>query len=241
MGCETRKTEIKEWQDLSGWNGHTLRELKEKLNGRTCDEVRIYTVKTTKFDRKSNEVHHEGSGPNLEGGLATLCTCKHSMRQNHVPHDWKGRWILGLTSRAAKQDFSGKHYLFYMMKVDEAFNSHKELYSYLKLKNENALRVKNAGGNCLGDIFEPRATCTNSLDPNMYKTPNKNHSHGYKAGESWCDDIVYKGQSAPLLLGDAKNTFVWPNPMIIFKKSRGPNNLKLSLGEDFFNLLETSK
>jgi len=87
MGCgtgyETENIKDKKCQDLSGWagTGLTLEELKKKLEGEKPNkEVRVYTVKTTKLDK--NVVSHFGSGPNLECGIATLCTCKHSMRQN---------------------------------------------------------------------------------------------------------------------------------------------------------------
>lgn len=244
MGCGTgqavRDIQNKEWQDLSGWNGITLKELLFRLTEQTGCEVRVYTVATTRLDKESKVFRHLGSGPNLEGSLATLCTCKHSMRQNHSSADWKGLWIIGLTSRAANKGFSGEHYLLYMMKIDQAFESHKELHEYLKKYNGKSLKIKSAVRNPLGDVFEPVDICTNYIDPKMYKTPHKKHSHGYDGNTQWHDDIVYKNRSSPLLLGDIKNTFVWPKPMIKFKPNRGSGNMKLTLGEDLFNLLETS-
>lgn len=238
-GCGGVNLEDKKWQDLNGWNGIALKELLHKLGGQPRDEVRVYTVKTTRFVEKSNDVHHEGSGPNLEGGLATLCTCKHSMRLNHTCEDWKGLWILGLTSRAKNRGFSGEHYLLYMMKVKAAFKSQKELYEYLKINNRKSLQIKSVIKNCLGDVYVPAQNCTNSFDPMMYMTPHKNHSHALDGDTQWHEDIIYKTKFAPLLLGDEGNTFVWPKPMIIFDRSRGPGNLKLTLGEDLFSRLKT--
>lgn len=235
MGCGTGNIEDKKWQDLSHWPRITLNELLPRLQEQAENEVRVYTVATTRLDKKSNEIYHKGSGPNLEGGLTTLCTCKHSMRQNHKTDEWKGLWILGLTSRDKNNGFNGEHYLFYMMKVDQAFESHKELYEYLDKEDKNALQTKNALKNPLGDIFEPKSTCINSLDPTMYKPPHKNHSHG---DGDWHDDIMYKTKPAPLLVGDIKNTFVWSQPMIKFTLSRGVGNMKLTLGEKLFSLLE---
>lgn len=232
MGCDTGIVNIedKKWQDLSRWNGKTHQELLYEIAGYQADEVRVYTVSTTKFIEKSNLIQHWGSGPNLEGGLATLCTCKHSMRLNSSCEKWKDRWILGLTSRAKSKGFDGKHYLLYLMKVEKAFDSHKEMYEYLEINNKKSLQLKNAIGNRLGDIFQPSDTCTNFTDPIMYKKPHGDHSHGYDGDTLWHKDIVYaKNKCAPLLLGNKKNTFVWSKPMIVFNKDRGPGNLKITL------------
>jgi len=236
-GCGTENN-IKECQDLSGWNGLSLQELQHRLDGQTQDEVRVYTVATTRLDKVSDAVCHMGSGPNLEGGLVTLCTCKHSMRQYHATKDWKGKWILGLTSRAIGKGFHGEHYLLYMMRVAEAFGSHRELYDYLASTNRHALDIKNAVENPLGDVFEPKRSCGDPLNPEMYKKPHASHSHGANGDTQWHEDIIYKGKSAPLLLGDVGNTFVWPQPMIIFGKKRNSGNMKLTLGKDAFSFLE---
>ena len=242
MGCsnvgDAESTDDKQFQDLRGWKGLTREELQRKLHKCTGDEVRIYTVASTILDKKSHDVRHTGCGPNLEGGLATLCTCKHSMRQSYIPKDWKGRWILGLTSRAMKKGFSGEHYLFYLMKVSQAFESHRDLFEYLAKGNRKALQIKNATKNPFGDVYQPRGTCADALNPSMYDLPCANHSHGSKVNDQWVDDIVYKGKRAPLLLGDIENTFVWPQPVIRFTQHRGVGNLKLTLWEDLFNFLK---
>lgn len=235
-GSCTENVEDKEFQDLNGWKLHTLENLFNRLGGQTDDEVRVYTVATTRLDKKSKIIGHKGSGPNLEGGLATLCTCKHSMRRNHIAADWKGKWILGVTSRAIKNGFSKEHYLFYLMKVEQAFESHEALFNHLKQNNPAALRIKNAVKNPLGDVFEPISACADSLNPRMYKLPHINHSHGHDVNEGWEDDISYKKSSTerlptPLLLGDIENTFVWRKPMITFKQKRGVGNMKLTLGQ----------
>ena len=239
MGCgsgyETKNIEDKKCQDLSGWTGTglTLETLRSKLlGGDISKDVYVYTVYTTRLDKNLKVVRHLGSGPNLEGGLATLCTCKHSMRKYHTCEDWKDRWILGLTSRDKKHGFNDEHYLFYMMKIEKAFESHKELYEYLDTEqNRKFLQIKNVVNNRLGDIFEPKSTCTctNSLDPMMYKKPIENHSHAENGHTDWYDDIAY----TPLLLGDKNKTFVWTQPMIIFTQDRGVGNKKLTI-EDLF-------
>ena len=232
--------ENKKYQDLSGWNGVSLEELKIRLQGHYYDEVYVYTLATTRMDKKTHTVRHMGSGPNLEGSLTTLCTCKHKMRQDQKG-DWQGKWILGLTSRDRSKGFDGKHYPFYLMKVERSFDSQKEIFGYLEQNNPCALRSKNAVKNRLGDIFEPISKCSDPLDPKMYKTLHKNHSHGENDSIGWHSDIVYHGRSVPLLVGEKNNTFVWPQPMIRFIKDRGIGYLKLRLGDLLEKLLEDNK
>lgn len=230
--CNTEHLEDdKKFQNLRIWEnkGISRGELSRKLKEQEHAEVRVYTVATTRLVKDS--IKHIGSGPNLEGGLVTLCTCKHSMRQYHTTDEWEGKWILGLTSRAKTNGFSGSHYLFYMMKVAKSFESHAELYKYMEEKNLDALRLKNAVKNRLGDIFEPDYHCGNPLDPSCYKQPHRNHSHGINGAPDWHDDIIYNGKSVPLLLGDEVNTFVWTKPTIIFDKPRNNGNMKLTLGD----------
>lgn len=190
MACGTRcgiKDVInKDFQDLSGWKSNTLDDLQKTLGGQIDDtEVRVYTVASTYFDKNTNVIMHKGSGPNLECGLATLCTCKRSMRQGQSSDYWKGKWILGVTSRAISHGFSGEHYLLYLMKVEHAFESHKALYQYLTKNNPSALQIKNAVRNPLGDIYEPITTCLDPLNPRNYKFPHINHSHGHKVNNEW--------------------------------------------------------
>lgn len=236
--CDGENTPSKQWQNLTGWNGITLENLLLNLNNHLNDEVRIYTVASTMLDKDLN-IRQKGSAPNMEGGIITLGTCKHSMRQKLKCDEWIGKWILGVTSRDKNKGFKGQHYLLYMMKIHKAFYSHKELYDYLAIENNAALKIKNAVKNPLGDIFKPRNNCADPLNPKMYETPHKSHSHGYEDNDQWCSDIVYdKGKCAPLLLADKNNSFVWPKPMIIFKQNRGVGNKKLSIGESLFRELE---
>ena len=241
-GCKDKDIADKKFQDLSGWKDASLEELLNRLQGYPGVEVRIYTVASTRMEKNSNDILHLGSGPNLEGGLATLCTCKHSMRQSRTPEEWRGLWVLGLTSRAKNNGFSSEHYLFYLMRVENAFGTHKELYEYLESKYSKALKIKNAVNNPLGDIFEPKTNCTNSLDPMMYKFPHTNHSHGNDMGDQWFEnDISYNGKSCPLLLGDIDNTFVWQQPTIKIALNRGAGSKKMYIGDDFFSLLASVK
>lgn len=239
----------KKFQDLSSWNNYTLEDLRKRIEGKISDddEVRVYTVATTWFDKNFQMIRHRGTGPNLEGGLATLCTCKRSMRQGRPLDYWKGKWILGLTSRAKSNHFCGSHYFLYLMKVKYAFESHKALYDYLEKNNPSALRIKKATKNILGDVYVPMSTCLDSLDPRQYEYPCKGHDHGcvfgeeYKPDENceWEKDISNNGRSTPQLLGDTNDTFVWQKRMIKFNEDRGPGNkiirMKQLLSSDYID------
>lgn len=242
MACGSSKDNgyNKEFQDLNGWKSYILKDLLNRLSNQIDNnEVRVYTVASTWFDKNAKIITHKGSGPNLEGGLATLCTCKHSMRQGQNINDWKGKWILGVTSRDKTHGFNGEHYLLYLMKVERTFESHKILYQYLHQNNPTALQIKNAANNPLGDIFEPSTSCVDPLDPRQYKFPHKDHSHGHEAGEEWEWDISNKTPTKrtaiPLLLGDINNTFVWQKPVIKFTQHRGVGNKKMLMKELLFN------
>ena len=134
-----------------------------------------------------------------------------------------------------------------MMRVKKAFESHKDLYDYLKQCHPRALEVKEAVGNPYGDIYTPKTIgLQNSLDPEMYKRPHSYHSHGSKEGEAgdWHKDI----KTGPLLLGDPENTFVWTQPDIKVNTSihRSPYSVLLTDVEQpenraFYNLLENAE
>jgi hypothetical protein len=55
----------------------SLSDLTQVASG-THAWVYYYIVKTTYFE--SGRIMQKGTGPNIEGGWITLCTCKHSMR-----------------------------------------------------------------------------------------------------------------------------------------------------------------
>jgi len=230
MGCPCKGNEIedKKHQDLSGWDALSLEKLKGRLSGEFLgdDEVRVYTVASTKLE--NGVIRHLGSGPNLEGGLATLCTCKRSMREAQSKEYWKGRWVLGVTSRAISNGFGSSHYFLYLMKICEAFDSHFQLYNHLLEHNSSSLKIKNAVTNPYGDIYEPLELCAgDDRNPRMYQFPHHCHSHGHEVGEEWEADII----STPLLLGDVDQTYVWNRPTIKFKENRGAGNKKMTMDE----------
>ena len=74
-----------------------------------------------------------GCGPNFEGGLITLCTCKHRMRTAIDIEDWPDAWIAGFTGSSAGE---AANFLVYLMQVEHAFASHRDLWFSTALSSE---------------------------------------------------------------------------------------------------------
>lgn len=212
--------------------------LRNMIQGK--DVVLAYVVRTCepKHDDSGASVvlEHTGSGPNMAGGRISLCTCKHRMRTSPVfcDDDLKlNVWIAGFSSST----FDGKNWLYYLMKVDQKFDSQREIYQYLKTIPD-VLKKKLATKNERGDIFEPTSSFSKHFDPDDYKNPHVNHSH--IEGDKWKRDIdcQYHGRRPKMLLGDKVNSYCYPNGKIFLNtvKPMTQGNRRMS-GEDFLALL----
>jgi len=142
-------------------------------------------------------------------------------------------WIAGFSSSS----FDGKNWLYYLMKVDQKFDSQRAIYEYLKTVPD-VLKNKLATKNERGDIFEPTSSCSKRFDPDDYKNPHVNHSH--IEGDKWKRDIdcQYHGRRPKMLLGDTVNSYCYPNGKIFLNtaKPMTQGNRRMS-GEDFLALL----
>ncbi len=129
--------------------------------------VYLYIIAT--IESREGLFVQTGSGPNFQGSLVTLCTCKHFMRTFRDAGGWKGKWVAGFTGVGAGH---GKNRLVYLMRVSQAYESHRDFWSSesIPLKTKKA---KAAHLHKYGDIFEPLAeigdpflsTLTPSLRP----------------------------------------------------------------------------
>jgi len=185
----------------------TLSELLNKLRNQQ-ELIYAYVIRTVQY--KNNKLLQRGCGPNFEGGLITLCTCKHYMRTWRDVPAWKGMWVAGFTRFNLIDD--KKNYLFYLMKVREAFSSHSRIWNFLDCEARTA---KNARGNPLGDVYEPRKKIEDEFDYLNYHTPVENHVHATE--NLWHEDINYTnwyGKRPALLVGDLEHSFLWFLPII---------------------------
>jgi len=121
------------------------------------------------------------------------------------------------------------------MKVEKACNSQQELYDYLETTYPLVLEIKSAVANPLGDVFIPKRSCSDPLNPASYETPHRYHSHGHLPGEEWEEDISLNTSKSrvgtPMLVGDPNNTYVWRKPIIYFTEDRGSGS-KIILMKD---------
>jgi hypothetical protein len=165
-----------------------------------------------------HEVYYDGrnvmqtrSGPNWQGSVMTLTTCKHYLRTTRKPADWAGVWFAGFLPKAAVGD--GQSYLLYIAQVSMAFENNYDLAMHLGRIALPKLTTKNP----LGDIYVPKRTLHG---PEMYIPANYvepvghvRHLETYSDGTpKWHRDIaIYKNgrYPCPLLMG---RTALWNTP-----------------------------
>lgn len=214
---------------------HRLRTRLLKVRSRTYS----YVVRSVKLDQSTLRFEQRGSAPNFQGDCLTLCTCKHQMRASQSPDEWEDNvWLAGFTGRTI---YDGTHWLFYLAKVESAYESHSELWRSMDAATRKA---KAAHLHYLGDMFEPKVsglTGSARYSPTRYYTPPKHTHRRDRHDTGWHNDINYRladryGHPA-LLVADPRLTFLWDEPMIFMKQDHCRNYLKWSSLQDVLGLL----
>lgn len=180
--------------------------------------VRPYAVTTLKIQKQ--RYWQTGSAPNFQGGLVTLCTCKHQMRGNYSAESWEaGAWVAGLTSMS--ESATGEQNLFYLMRVYRAYESHADLVAGLPaLGLSAALAAKDSMLHDLGDVMmplEPGLRGEARFTPDSYHPPMPGHAHRQPEDpDYWHKDIRYTGRACrpSLLVGDPALSFIWTRPLV---------------------------
>lgn len=221
-GCRPNKAN----QEVPGFAGaardldiESLRQLIARFGNPDSERVYGYVVRSVR--PRDGMYMQTGSAPNFNGGLITLCTCKHSMRASLTPEQWqKGVWVAGFTSW--DKDFNKQQSLVYLMRVGEAYESQADLvHEFRRSGRSTTIDAKDSTQHVLGDIMMPR---TESLfgedryDPAQYKIPMLGHAHRADAADAgWRDDIDYLGRGgrqAAMLVGDEDFSFMWTRPVV---------------------------
>ena len=204
------------------------KDLLERMAQFRRNEVRAYVVTT--LDLQGGYLRQLGSAPNFQGGLITLCSCKHYMRTSFPDiESWKGVWVAGYTGSSRKKPCRNK--LFYLMRVSLVFDSHRELW-FSDSVPEDTKRAKVAHLSKFGDIYKPKSESGDAHSPLRYRRPCKYHVH--HASGLWRDDINYckgyGGRKPALLVGDPEYSFLWNEPKISppFEVPRNQKKAKLS-------------
>lgn len=228
---------------LKGNSDFSLKTLKEVINGsESMNRVYSYVVATVALEE--NELRQYGSGPNLEGDVLTLCTCKHYMRSwSTIDEDV---WIAGVTSRSGEFEDTG-HCLFYLAQIKSVVENFPALHTELAgLGRTDAIQRKKASENSVGDFYEFKGTPEDASKkalrrPENYVKPVGDHVHyQHGAKDSWRDDIgkSYSAADPKLIVGEPKMTYAWSSPSIRYdgKHYRGQKKWE-TLGE-FLGRLE---
>lgn len=161
------------------------------------------------------------SGPNWEGGIVTMTTCKHLLRtysalQPESKKKGSGKVALcGITNK-----LRGDNFLLYVGVVDESFASNYELGSYLAEHHFDAYQKKLANKNRLGDIFEPiddlDLVMEEHYDHKNFIDPVPDHCRREENDSSgrpkWIKDIEYNAR------GKVRPQCVTLNPVTVHTK-----------------------
>jgi hypothetical protein len=206
--------------ELGGNLNRPLTRLRDYVMG----EAPVYSYVIASMRGHNGQFVQVGCGPNFEGGLITLCTCKHRMRTFRDAGRWNGIWIAGFTSLPTG---GGRNFLIYLMRVAHAFGSQRDLWFSTAIPS-TVKQTKAAHRNRLGDLYKPRRREIDPWDPDGYVPPCPNHRHA----KGWATDINYKGVGARhpvLLVGNPRQSLLWNRPMIYYagRLHRGQKKDKL--------------
>lgn len=209
LNCSKTITKSKQTIALKFLMDYNSKQLHKKIKDYLDEPVYYYIIKSVALE--NNKFVQKGSGPNFEGGVITLCTCKHYMRTFSKID--QGIWIAGITSKNIGSKF--ENYIFYFARIKRTFNSQYELWKYFKKNDSNTIQVKSSVNNPLGDIYIPKnKSIHDEYNPNEYNNPIKGHSHQ----NTWSDDIkVRYKKPSKLLVFDPELSFVWNNPIVKLK------------------------
>jgi hypothetical protein len=190
----------------------------------TSATVYAYVVATVK-NRDGRFVQY-GSAPNWQGGVLTLCTCKHYMRTFRTPDNWQGVWLAGFTG---VRETDGRHALVFLTRIADAVPSQADLWQSTALTT-SAKRAKDASRHIHGDLFRPADFDSDPFDPGAYVLPHADHDH--VGDERWHSDIDYtsrSGQRPAFLVGDPAHTYLYDCPALFapFRLGRGQRRFDL--------------
>lgn len=191
----------------------SLAELKRLLKEHLNEIAFVYVIRTVEKDEDGRFLQ-TGSGPNFEGDIITLCTCKHKMRSAYTPEEWMAdKWVAGFSSIGS----TGEQDLVYLMKVGEAFESYQDLWQNSRFVTDEVKKAKSASIHERGDIFEPTGQAL-PFDPANYKAPHPKHVHSHD--NYWHNDVDMRyGKPSTLLVGDPTNSYLWDRPKLVMTQS----------------------
>ena len=227
MGCSTGEQDHQPFPSKGKLSDNSNLSLETLRGSLSSERTVVYRYVITSVHNEGGRYLQRGSGPNFQGGMVTLCTCKHRMRTYLSPDDWKGKWVAGFTGLGAG---GGRNALFFLARVAHAYESHYDLWYSGEVPTETK-RAKSAALSRHGDLLEPVGGSVDPFDPLSYHPPNEAHSHS--KNNTWHGDVRYTGgrwvREAALLVGDPGRTFLWDRPTIFLPGSIGRGQPKTTL------------
>ncbi len=144
-----------------------------ELRDHASASAQVYRYVVATVENVNGRFVQHGSGPNWQGGVLTLCTCKHAMRTFLEPENWHDVWIAGFSGVRAG---GGRNALVYLTRITAAYSSHSALWQS-PLLTQQAKRAKSATIERFGDIFEPRDGAQSPYAARNYQIPCADHVH----------------------------------------------------------------
>jgi hypothetical protein len=175
--------------------------------------IYVYVMASAKV--QADAFVQKGSAPNFQGGLISLCTCKHKDRASPPPigcrgpnaeDPWKEVWVAGVCSLSQTRPRA----LFYLMLVERTFANHAACWEGLGRPLE-----KSAHTHPFGDVYEPRPGAVDSpWSEASYEDHLPGHCHRLE-GRRNDIEVGYAMKRHPqLLVGDPDRSFLWSAPRI---------------------------
>lgn len=131
------------------------------------------------------------SGPNWEGDVVTLTTCKHLLRTYSSMVERKTA-LVGLTNK-----LDGENFIMYIGVIDKIFDSNYDLGSFLAKTSPDTFNKKSTSDNRLGDVFFPNDKLSGFevYDIINFEDPCSDHcrveENDSKGDPKWWKDIEY--------------------------------------------------
>jgi hypothetical protein len=211
----------------------------EDLIGKLSRERgRFYAYIVDSLDERNGEYCQRGTGPNFQGDVLTLCTCKHRLRSS--PNVQRDTWIAGLSGSPLTQKFfvhlqpaTEANALFFLAKVLDYAVSQADLWKMLGKRFPREVRQNKAANlHVFGDVFQPiEGSGSNRVidpfSPSSYVSPVRNHPHYAVSPDTgkprWYKDINYtvSRRRQKFLVADPSMTFIWTRPTICRKGNIG--------------------
>jgi hypothetical protein len=189
------------------------------------------------FEAEDDTILQTRSGPNWQGPVMTLTTCKQFMRTwKKEPKDWEGTWFCGLINGCRK--------ILYLAMVHKGFASNYDLGHHIShTYGPEGFRAKSASWCPMGDLYVPKGVLEGDdrYDPDNFMLPLANHTRRretYSDGTpKWWKDIRFRnpqGRPPTTMLFNSLTVHLWTQ----WSKapegkqfSTGRSGCKMTLGE----------